>query len=194
MYCFLYFRSNLNYLEGSICTIFNPEKLIRHLDYFSLYIPNCLQTCLFTSIWTGNSSVWSHVCAGVYVCSNKILLKIKAGKWNVFSPYLWQNWCSFWLDNLLFFSSGSAYSAWSVIFLLSLKHSRTGNTAEIGLGLIAVASPDTHQRCHINLSNSLVLLQFMYKILLRPCLDAFKIPNFYFSSHHIESLNTCMEH
>jgi hypothetical protein len=30
--------------------------------------------------------------------------------------------------------------------------------------------------------------------ILRPCLDAFKIQKFYFSSHHIESLNTCMEH
>jgi hypothetical protein len=28
---------------------------------------------------------------------------------------------------------------------------------------------------------------------LMPCLDAFKISNFYFSSHHIESLNTYME-
>jgi hypothetical protein len=55
--------------------------------------------------------------------------------------------------------SESTYSAWSVIFLLSLKQLRTGNTVDIGMGLIAAASPDIH------LSNSLVLLKFMYKIL-----------------------------
>jgi hypothetical protein len=37
-----------------------------------------------------------------------------------------------------------------MIFQVSLKHSLTGSTAEIGLVLIAVANPDTHQRCHIN--------------------------------------------
>jgi disease resistance protein RPM1 len=44
---------------------------------------------------------------------------------------------------------------------------------------------------------SLKGLQILEKVDIkrtRPCLDVFKIPNFYFSFHHIKSLNTCMEY
>lgn len=63
----------------------------------------------------------------------------------MFFSKLWHNWCGLWFDYLLcfFYLSGSTYSAWSVIFVLSLRHPQTGNTAEMDLGLIAASSPES---------------------------------------------------